>query len=229
MITPVFIHLRAHSAYSLSKGAIKVADLPKLCKKHNMPALAITDINNLFGVMDIAKTLASNGVQHIIGSEITIQYTGNAGALITAPLLFYAVSEVGYKNLIKISSLSYQNPDLAEKGPYITLEHLTQHHEGMLCLTGGDSGLLAPFLQQKDFEKAHHILGQLKDLFPGNLYIELMRHKLPVQQELEPHFLELATQYDLPIVATNDVYFGTQDMFEAHDALRCIATSRYQS
>ncbi|MDR0625365.1 MAG: DNA polymerase III subunit alpha [Holosporales bacterium] len=228
MATPSFVHLRVHSAYSLSHGAIKVSHIPDLCLANSMPAVAITDINNLFGVMDIAKTLSSKGIQHIVGSQITLNIQDSVSSF-SATIVLLAKSLVGYKNLIKLSTASYQHKNLQSEGPAITMDHLEQYHDDLICLTGGDTGPLAHFLLQKNHAAAEALLSKLLLLFKDNLYIEIMRHGLPPQITLEPQFLDLAAKHGVPIVATNDVYFEDRTMFEAHDVLLCIANAHYLS
>ena len=227
MIDPKFIHLRVHSSYSLSKSAIKVSSLPDLCKKNQMPSVAITDINNLFGVMDIAKTLSGNGIQHIVGSQITLKIIEKSGITTSGDILLIAKDEIGYKNLIKLSTLSYEHPNLSAEGPFLLTEHLEQYNEGLICLTGGEAGPFGQFMINKSIDNAENLLIKFKDLFQDRLYIEIMRHGLPNQNATEQSFLDLALKHNLPIVATNDVYFAKKDMFEAHDVLLCISNSRY--
>ena len=229
MPAPRFIHLHVHSAYSLSQGAIKVPQIPDLCRRYAMPAVAITDTDNLFGVMDIAKTCISAGIQPIIGSQVTVHVPLSLSQTLRAPLVFLAQNETGYRHLMALSTQSYRTPDLASEGPSITLEDLERHHDGLLCLTGGHAGLLGQLLLRKDIAQAEKLLKRLIEWFPERLYIELIRHQLPEQKETEPAFLTWALKYGLPLVATNDVYFGDVNMAEAHDALLCIAGGRYMS
>lgn len=229
MALPSFIHLHVHSAYSLSQGAIKIPQIPELCRRHDMPAVAITDTDNLFGVMDIAKTCTSAGIQPIIGSQITVRIPLNLNQTLRATLVLLAQNETGYKHLMALSTQSYRAQDLASEGPSITLDDLQEHHDGLVCLTGGHAGVLGQLILHKENARAERLLKQLMGWFPERLYIELMRHQLPEQKETEPIFLTWALKYALPLVATNDVYFGDANMAEAHDALLCIAGGRYIS
>lgn len=227
--SPQFVHLHVHSTYSLSEGAVRVPDIPELCKRHRMPAVAITDTNNLFGVMDIAKTCTHEGIQPIIGTQITFRVPLTLSQTLRAPLVFLAQNETGYKNLMALSTQSYRADDLASAGPSLTLTDITKHTEGVLCLTGGPNGLLGQLLLQKDTANAENVLCELIKDFPGRLYIELVRHMVRKQSETEPQFLDWAQKHNIPIVATNDVYFSDPNMFEAHDALLCIAAGRYMN
>ncbi len=223
-----FIHLRLHSAYSLAEGALPIKLIPKLCQKHQMPAVAITDTANLFGALEFAMTCAEAGIQPIIGCQINL-YLETIGK--AAPWILLAQNQKGYHNLLKLVSQSYTDPSPSIPGiedPIITEQALQGHTEGLIALTGGHTGPLAKLIHEKP-EEVPSWLQFLKTLFPDRLYIELMRHNLPEQRRLEPKFLELAQEYNLPLVATNDVYFDHPDMYQAHDALLCIAEGRYIS
>ncbi len=226
---PRFIHLRAHSAFSLSAGAIPVKDLIKLAVKNNMPALAITDTHNLFGSLEFSLACKDAGIQPIVGVVLAVEEeTSRPGKPETSLLPVLAKNEIGYQNLLKIISRSY-----LESGetvtPIVRLDTLGEYSDGLIAFTGGADGVLGKFLQAGQLEAARARLEKLQDLFPDRLYIELMRHGLPEEKATELHFIDLAYEYDIPLVATNDVYFATPDMHEAHDALICIAEGRYVS
>src|SRR5690606_28724894 len=112
---------------------------------------------------------------------------------------------------------------------FITLADLERHAEGLICLTGGHEGPIARLFLDNQKDSIDPLVKTLGKYFSGRLYIELMRHGLPVQQQLEPLFLEIADKYKLPLVATNDCMFVDPDMYEAHDALLCIAGGNYVS
>lgn len=228
-----FIHLRVHSAYSLAEGAIKVQSLPKLCQQFNQPAVAITDTNNLFGALEIAMLCASSGIQPIIGCELNIKF-----ADITGPLVLLVTSAEGYANLLEIVSFLYLGTTSKQENLYLPFEHLESRTKGLIALTGGIEGVWGQFLEkerkntniQKEQErenKAENFLKQLKTYFPDTLYVEIQRHGTSAEQELEDVFIEKAYEHNLPLVATNNVYFSDSSYFEAHDALLCIASSSY--
>jgi len=212
-----FIHLRVHSAYSLAEGAIKIKDFPKLCQQHGMPAVGLTDSMNLFGALEFALTCASAGVQPIVGCQAILTDEGASGSII-----LLVQTEKGYKNLLHLISQAY----LRSVGPERVTLHLDdfkERSEGLIALTGGADGLLAKLLIQNDPVRVQALCEALKALFPGSLYIELERHGLALEEQLEPQFLRLADSYDFPLVATNNTYFATPDLYEAHDVLLCVA------
>lgn len=222
-----FIHLRVHSAYSLSEGAIKVEELIKLCTKNAMPALAITDSGNLFCSLEFSKACADNGVQPIIGCvfDMLASPSGNSAHLYDK-IVLYAKNKEGYANLLALASQAFlQNADNA--APHITFADLESRSAGLIALTGGAEGAVGRLLAEENMAGAEATLLRLKKLFEGNLYVELMRHGLAVEKKIEPGLLELAYKHDVPLVATNGVFFASRSMYEAHDALLCIASGRY--
>ncbi|WP_207458510.1 DNA polymerase III subunit alpha [Azospirillum sp. SYSU D00513] len=239
-----FVHLRVHSAYSLSEGAIKIKELVKLCHKQEMPAVAVTDTGNLFGALEFALAAADTGVQPIIGTVLGITRVmpsaGKPAGKLPLPgkaasqpdqLVLLCQTEEGYRNLMKLVSKAFLESD-PMAGPQVTLEALKGHSEGLIALTGGPAGSLGRLLGEGQKDLALEVLENLKGLFPGRLYIELQRHSghfAEIEDAVEPALIDLAYAHDLPLVATNDCYFATADMYEAHDALLCIAEGAYIS
>jgi len=223
-----FIHLRVHSSYSLAEGAIVPKDMIGLCQKHNMPAVAITDSCNLFGSLEFSLAASENGIQPIIGAVLPIACRHESSLQTTTydPVLLLAKNETGYHNLLKLVSRAYTQTEEHEK-PHVTLDLLTDLNEGLILLTGGAQGPIGHYLLEDQLAHAETLLLQLLTIFGDRLYIEIMRHGLPSQQQTEPHFIDLAYKHNIPLVATNDVYFSSADMHEAHDALLCIAEGRY--
>ncbi len=223
-----FVHLRVHSAYSLTEGAILMKNVAKLCQKHKMPAVALTDTNNLFGALEFSLSAADAGVQPIIGCQLTIDLNPHfpKTPTVPAPMVFLVQNEDGYLNLLKLITFAYFR-EQGLIGAHITMAELALHTNGLICLTGAHEGGLAQLLTLPTIDLTEDFTQTLMSLFPNRLYIELQRHGLPLQQQLEPAFLDLALRHNLPIVATNNVFFDTPDMHQAHDALLCIAAGAY--
>ncbi|HEY3909277.1 MAG TPA: DNA polymerase III subunit alpha [Stellaceae bacterium] len=224
-----FVHLRVHTAYSLSAGAIPVKEAARLCRAERMPAVAITDTGNLFGALEFAIACAASGVQPIIGCEMALAGRDAAGRGNGAPgraepdrVVLLVQSEPGYRNLLALSSRSYLASEPGAE-PAVRLADLTAASEGLICLTGGPGGPVGRLLAEGQAEAAEAALGALEAAFPGRLYIELMRHDRPEEARSEPGLVDLAYHHDLPLVATNDAYFPDRGFYEAHDALLCIA------
>ena len=227
-----FVHLRVKSAYSLLEGAVRPKELAKLAADSFMPAVAVTDSNNLFGVYEIADTLAKEGVQPIVGALLSVELSGapaQPGSRKKPPhLALLAQDEAGYQNLTKLLSAAYLK---AEPGdwPHVKKAALAAHAEGLIALTGGPGGPINALLLEGQNEAASALLDELAAIFPGRLYVELQRHGLPEERATETPLIDLAYAKDLPLVATNDVHFGSEAMYEAHDALLCIADGSFVS
>ncbi|MFK7753368.1 MAG: DNA polymerase III subunit alpha [Sedimentitalea sp.] len=229
-----FIHLRVHSEYSLLEGAMRLKGLPGLCAKMEMPAVAVTDRNNMFAALEFSIAAADAGVQPIIGCQVDVAYV-SAGpgerARDPAPLVLLAQSEQGYENLMALNSCLYigKNGQL----PQVTLAELSALSDGLICLTGGAGGPIGRLLQDGQRPLAETVMIQLAKAFPDRLYVELQRHPredgTPLESERlsERGLVEIAYAQDLPLVATNDVYFPKPEIYEAHDALICIADGAY--
>ena len=228
--SPLFVHLRTHTAYSLSEGALQIKALAGLAKDAKMPAVAITDTGNLFGALEFSEAMWEKGIQPIIGCTLKIdmleQKEGglkHTGGLRRIPAMaFLAKDEQGYQNLMKLSSRAYlSSPDNAEH--HVTWDHLAAHSAGLICLTGGPGGPVNEALLAGQGSLAAEQIMRLKDMFGDRLYIELQRHGTAPERETERGLVELAYRLEVPLVATNESYFAKADDYAAHDALICIA------
>lgn len=223
-----FIHLRVHSAYSLLEGALKVPQIIDLACSHKMPAVAITDTNNMFGALEFATAAAKKGIQPLIGIQINLPTPGlvSDGLGTQTPVVFLAQNQKGYQNLMRFSSQVYK--DLPQRGSvFAKIDDLHLYSEGILCLTGGAQGPLGALLLRRKNKEALRLLEILKSLFQGRLYMEIQRHGLDIEDKTEPFFIEQAFKQNIPLVATNNCYFATSSMYEAHDALLCVADGTY--
>jgi len=219
-----FVHLRCHTAYSLSEGAIPVKDLIKQCVGHGMPAVGITDTNNLFAALEFSSAAKGAGVQPIIGVTLTVQARSGE----TGPLVLLCQNEDGYRNLMAIVSTAHLDRDPA-KDLALPLEVLQGRTDSLICLTGGAEGPVGQALQADDTASAEAICGDLEALFGDRLYMEIQRHGMDAELQTEEGFLDLAFDRNIPIVATNQPYFVKGDDYGAHDTLLCIADSTYVS
>jgi DNA polymerase-3 subunit alpha len=223
-----FIHLHAHSAYSLSTGSIKVKELTALCKLHRMPAVALTDSGNLFGALEFAMAGRDDGVQPIIGCELNIRRAdhearGRLGKpALPEPVVLLVQDEPGYRNLLALVSASFLDSDGTET-PQVDLDKLERHSDGLILITGGPAGPVGRLLNEGQADAAAAMLAHLAAMFPGRLYVELMRHAMAEEDRIEAALIGLAYAQNLPLVATNNVYFNEREFYEAHDVLLCIA------
>jgi DNA polymerase-3 subunit alpha len=222
-----FIHLRVHSSYSLAEGAIKIPDLINACRKNKMPAVAITDSGNLFAALEFSLEATKNGVQAIIGSVLKLQIK-QGNEFFYDQIVLIAKDQTGYKNLLWLVSNSFLHAK-DNQGQYITWDWLEQHSEGIIALTGGIHGTIGRLILTDKLHAAEQFLLELKKIFGDRLYIELMRHGLLEEDTTEPRFIDLGLKHNIPFVATNDVFFLSEDMHEAHEVLLCIAEGKYIS
>ena len=220
-----FIHLRCRSSYSLAQGAIKIDDLVNLAKENNMPALALTDNGNLFGALEFSIKSANNGIQPIIGSilDIEVQLSNNNYEQVdNCKILLLVKNNTGWKNLSFLVSKSFLDEENGVQKP-ISLEDLFNHSDGLICLLGGIYGPLFSCMVSDHQDKLDNIINLFKKYFPDRLFMEIMRHGLYKEKVFENKFLRLASEYSIPILATNNIYFDNADMYEAHDCLLCIS------
>ncbi|MEO1240127.1 MAG: PHP domain-containing protein, partial [Pseudomonadota bacterium] len=221
MTNPTFIHLRLHTEYSLLEGAVPVKKLSGLCTQAEMPAVAITDTNNMFAALEFSEYASKDGVQPIIGCQVDVRYTTpEPGKRPEDPaaIVLLAQSEQGYMNLMKLNSCAYL--DQGGELPQVTIDELAEFNSDLICLTGGPDGPIGRLLQQGQRPKAEALMDRLLEIYKDRLYVELQRHPgedgQPEAERLsERGFVEMAYAKDIPLVATNDVYFPKTELYEA--------------
>ncbi len=227
---PGFIHLRAHSAYSLLEGAIPVAKLVELAAKDAQPALGLVD-RNLFGALEFSEKAAEKGIQPIVGTSLAVDLDEPDGGLRATrkerrpSIVLIARDEAGYRNLMRLSSRAFLAADGAGE-PCVTLDLVQDHAEGLIGLTGGSEGPVDRLLLGRSAEAARSLLERLARMFGDRLYVELQRHGVEAERIVEPQLVELAYDLGLPLVASNQPFFAIREDYEAHDALICIAEGR---
>lgn len=234
MAEPKFVHLRVHTAYSLSEGAMKVPSLIPKLKDMGFPAIAVTDTANMFGAKALSHYAADCGIKPILGCQFYLRNPDaddllkSKGRTIEPDKLVLLVrNDEGYHNIMKLMKLSYlDNPEYNEK-PQLKLSDLEGRSAGLIALTGGVEGTVGRLLLENRKDEAEDFLLRLKALFPDSLYVEIMRIGLESEHKTEEDFINLAYKHNLPLVATNEAFFLDADMYEAHDALVCIATGEY--
>lgn len=222
-----FVHLRVHTAYSLSEGALKIEDVVAQAQELGMPALAITDTNNMFGALEFSLACAKIGIQPLIGMEVKLKDPLFGTQLFASPsFVLIAQSELGYKNLIQLISKAYI--DLPTRiTPHLLLEDLQGRAEGIIALSGGAEGPLGNLILQNKAAEVVPLLNRFQELFGDRFYLEISRHGMENEARTEDAFLKLAYDHKIPLVATNNCFFKDPSMYEAHDALICIAEGAY--
>ncbi|MES2034482.1 MAG: DNA polymerase III subunit alpha, partial [Pseudomonadota bacterium] len=224
-----FVHLRVRSAYSLLEGAIKADVIGKMAAAADQPAVAVADRANLFGALEFSSYTKDAGVQPLIACAIPVTGIGEGPPerwARTPTVVLIAQTERGYLNLTELSSSAYLDVDPADE-PCVPWSKVVEHAEGLLLLSGGRDGPVDPLFAAGKAGEGGKALAEMHHVFGDRLYIELQRHGLPEQAAAEPGLVAWAYDNDVPLVATNDVYFTKPDMYDAHDALLCISDGSF--
>ena len=228
---PTFVHLRSRSPYSILEGALKIKPMAARVREMRMPALALTDTNNMCGALEFSDTLTGLGIQPIMGLTLSLdlEIDDQPGQIRKEPdgtIALLAQNERGYENLMVLSSAAYLDVEATDL-PHVKSARLEGRTEGVIALTGGPDGALNRLICQGRLGEAEAWLDQLVALYPNRLYIELQRHHLPHEIEAEKVLIEWAYAKNLPLVATNEPYFIDPDIHAAHDALLAINEGSY--
>ena len=213
-----FIHLRTLSSYSLSESALKIKNIINLAKQNKMPAIALTDNNNMFGAFEFALECSTNAIQPIIGSSINILDVNYKNKI--SQLSFLVKNEIGYQNLLHMSSLS-QTSENNSVGVY--LKDFENYSEGLFCFIGGEFNPLLLLHSNNKDKKIDDFIKLLIKIFKKNLLFELQRIEDIEIQYFEKQFILLAEEFNVPLIGSNNIKFEKKDDFNAHDALLCIA------
>ncbi len=208
-----YIPLRTTSQYSLLEGAMQIESIVNKAINHKIPAIGLTDRNNLFGALEFSEKLIEKGIQPIIGCNLSFYNQKMDGSIVCL-----AKNEEGYKNLIRLSSeLFLSNDD--EK---LKLSKLSDFNEGLILLSGGYGGLINNYLKFGLKKDALELTHKLKKIFQDRLYIEIQRMG---KDDFEIDLLDISNDLNLPIVASNSIFFESKDRFTSHDALIAIKES----
>ena len=226
-----FVHLHTHSEYSLLDGANRIGDLVRKAKEHEMPALALTDHGCLYGAWTFHKTATREGVKPIVGMEAYVapgdrrdRSTSGEGERAYYHLVLLARDRVGYRNLVKLSSIGYTEGFYHR--PRIDREVLAKHHEGLIVTSACMAGEVARHLAAGNEAGARRAAEWYANLFDGRYYLEVQAHDSPGQAELNAQVFALADELGLPVVATNDAHFLGPEDHGAHDILLCIGLAK---
>ena len=216
-----FNHLKVHTQYSICEGAIKISDLQSFCKKQKITSVGISDTHNLCGALEFSDFLSKVGTHPIIGTQINIKFKNTTGLL-----CLIAVNETGYKNIIKLSSISYLLNDTINL-PYCDLSSLLEKNEGIIVLSGTINGLSGLLFEKGKTLEVKELYSLIKSSFKDRFYIEIQRHNDFNENIFEKFNLNLSNILSIPIIATQEVFYIDKSMYEAHDALICIGGKTY--
>ena len=216
-----FNHLKIHSQYSICQGAVKIDDLKDFSKLNKIKSLGLCDTTNLCGALEFAEKISKVGSQPIIGTQINFKYGDTTGLL---PL--FALNEEGYKRIIKLSSFSFlDNDELSE--PHLNFEELLEDTHGVAIFSGTVFGLFGQLFDKGKFSEILDLYTKLKTSFSDQFYLEIQRHNDQNEIGFEKFNLNKSLELEIPIIATNEVFYLNKDMHEAHDALICIGNKTY--
>lgn len=221
-MNPSFVHLRVHSEYSLVDGIVRLKPLVKTISELSMPAVALTDVCNFYGLVKFYKAAQGAGIKPICGADLEV--AGDLPDDATFNLTFLVMDQQGYRNLTNLISRAYQEGQIQGK-PYIRRDWITEAAKGLIVLAGRFSDVGQALLGDKT-SQAKQLLSQWQDEFPGRFYLELTRTGRMGEESYIHRAVSLAADTDCPVVATNDVRFLSVDQFEAHEARVCIGEGR---
>ena len=224
-----FVHLHVHSEYSLLDGACRIKDMIKRAKELDQPAIAITDHGCMYGVMDFYKTAKSEGIKPIIGCEVYVAKRSRFDKVREYDseiyhLVLLCKNNVGYQNLIKMVSQSFIEGFYNK--PRIDEELLREHSEGLIALSACLAGAIPRAINRNDYESAKEIALNYQEIFgKDNFYLELQNHGIAEEIRILPMLSRLSKETGIPMVATNDCHYITQEDSRMHEVLLCIQTN----
>ncbi len=229
-MTSPFIHLHTHSHYSLLDGLSKIDEMVALAKKYEMPALGLTDHGNLYGAIEFYKTCKTQGIKPIIGVEA---YIANGSRHDKTPgidseryhLTLLAKNETGYRNLIKLVTLSHLEGYYYK--PRMDKEILRKYSEGLICLSGCFGSELSKAIRAKDIPRAEKVIKEHQEIFgKENYFLEIMYHPgVPGITEVRNEIIRLGKKFKIPLVGTQDSHYLHSDDKQAHETLLAIQTN----
>ena len=216
-----FNHFKIHTQYSICEGAVKIEELAKYAKLSKFLSLGISDSYNLSGALEFSEELSKAGVHPIIGTQLNIK-TDN----IIGKVSLIAKNEVGYKNLLKLSSKSYLDINATE-APHCSIKDLLDFNSGLFVLLGGNHTLTSQLILNNQDKIFLNNVSKLKSTFKDNLFFEIQRHNEVNENRIENFLIANSKSLKVPIIASQEVFYINQDMYEAHDAYICIGQKAY--
>ena len=223
-----FVHLRTHTEFSVVDGTLRIPDAAAAARADQQPALAITDLCNLFGAIKFYKACRSQGVKPIIGADVFMapdpDFSGAASARDrqASRLLLLVQNRQGYLNLCELLARGWVK-NVQRSQAWLKWEWLDELGSGLIALSGADFGAVGLALLAGDTERARRAALRLSALFPGRFYLELQRAGLPTHDAHVRAAVPLAAELGLPVVATQPIEFAQPDDFDAHEARVCVA------
>ena len=221
LVNNIFNNIKIHTQYSICEGAIKIDELAEYCKAKKIRCLGLADNYNLCGALEFSEKLSKAGTQPIIGTQINLKEDNIIGKI-----TLYAKTEDGYKNLTKLSSLSYLKSNEDEE-PACSLTDLIKNSKDLILLTGSYRDFFGKLLHFNKIKNFNETINLLKKHFTNRIYIEIQRHNENNEKNFENHLLNVSKSTQIPLIATQEVFYLDKDMYEAHDALTCIGKKNF--
>ena len=218
---PHFINFKIHSQYSICEGAVKIDELAEYCKNNKIKAIGLCDSLNLCGALEFAEKISKVGTQPIIGSQINFKIDNVIGKL---PI--FARTKEGYKNLTKLSSVSYLESETTSD-PYCNLESLYNNSDGLAVLSGTVYDLFGKLYKLNKLDLIKILLKKINNVFQNNFYIEIQRHSEIDEKNFEDFLISASSELSLPLISSQEVFYIKEEMAEAHDALICVGEKTF--
>ncbi len=216
-----FNNIKVHTQYSICEGAVKIDELAQYCKTNKIKSLGLADSFNLCGALEFSEKLSKVGTQPIIGTQINIKEHNIIGKI-----TLYAKTEDGYKNLTKLSSLSYLKSEETEE-PTCRIQDVIDNNKDLILLTGNHRDFFGQLFNSNKLKKFEEDLNLLKENFTDRIYLEIQRHGENNESLFENYLLNKSNFLKIPLIATQEVFYLDKEMYEAHDALRCIGEKNF--
>ena len=226
-----FAHLHLHTQYSILDGAIPISGLVERCAALGMPAVAITDHGNMFGAVEFHEACRRARIRPIIGCEVYVAQgsrfekdasTGGFDGI--NHMILLAMNATGYANLIKLVSKGFLEGFYYK--PRVDLELLQQHHEGLIATSGCLSGAIPSAITGGHLDRAWELVERYSRLFKDRFYLEIQRHGIPMQEQVNRELLGMHSELGLPLLATNDCHYLASTDAHSHEALLCVQTGK---
>ena len=216
-----FNNIKIHTQYSICEGAIKIDDLADYCKRNKIHSMGLADSYNLCGALEFSEKLSKVGTHPIIGTQINLKVNNIIGKI-----SLYAKSEKGYKNLTKLSSLSYLNKKEVEE-PNCEIQDIIANNSDLILLTGSYRDFFGKIFQANKFKDFENTIISFKKHFKDRIYFEIQRHNENDEVNFENYLLKSSKFLNIPIIASQEVFYLDKNMYEAHDALTCIGEKNF--
>ena len=216
-----FVHLDVNTQYSLGKSVVRIDRLIELCEENKMPAVGVTDHNNLFSAFKAYKASQKQGIKLIIGSLISIKINNETDC---SKLILLCENQTGYKNLCYLITKSYVD-GFKSNEPFIDINWLEGNSDGLIAISAYQDGVLNP-IRTKDNQKLENLINTMTNLFPNNFFICIQRIDQPREEEFIDKMVSISTEHNIPLVATNDPRFLSKDDYISLEARVCIDQGR---